>query len=96
MCFQGTIFFLLVVTSAVFIFIEEYRQILRRLADRKDEIGEIAQLYKEWTSEPYIDIVSVKAGEECPDTHPDVFLYETWPGTALTCYCRKSREAFVN
>ena len=34
-----------------------------------------------------MDIVSVDASSPCPETHPERFLSDVWPGTAPGCLC---------
>ena len=30
--------------------------------------------------------------DPCPPTHPDLLLYDSWPGFKLMCYCEPSAE----
>jgi hypothetical protein len=47
----------------------------------------LAQIYKDWNEEMYLDIVTIDTDQECPDSHPEDFIYDIWPGTRHACDC---------
>ena len=50
----------------------------------------------DWSSQFYVDLVTVDADQSCPTTHPEEVIYDIWPGTTLACDCldHKNREKY--
>ena len=54
----------------------EYKDILRSRLIQKD-----------WQDEFYVDLVTIDSSDSCPSTHPEMFIFDIWPGIAHSCDC---------
>ena len=59
----------------------------RELNQRPKGNPGIALLREEWEQPFFVDIISIDADDLCPETHPESFLYDVWPGTVEACDC---------
>ena len=54
-----------------------------------DEYGEV---FHEWGTAPFTSVGIVQGNEQCPATHPEMVLYDSWPGLEIACYCDNSTD----
>ena len=47
-----------------------------------------------WESLPFVDLIVVDANEnyQCPESHPDEFIFEVWPGITAKCDCLQRED----
>jgi len=50
------------------------------------DINYLTQIGRDWSTQPFHDIV-VTEETKCPDTHPDLVLYDVWLGIRTYCDC---------
>ena len=54
-----------------------------------DEYGEVVH---EWDTATFTSVGIVRGDESCPSSHPEMVLYDSWPGLEISCYCDPSTD----
>ena len=60
---------------------------LEQLNDHIDDMGEVGEILKQWSRRPFVDIISVLSEDGCPSSHPELVVFDVWPGTMPLCIC---------
>jgi len=50
------------------------------------DLSYIYQVKDDWQTSPFVD-VKMTTDSTCPLTHPELVLYELWPGATTFCDC---------
>ena len=85
--FFALLFFVIVLISAFKLLSEGWNESIRALEKERGDADLAIQLANEWERQPFVSVVSVNATEGCPETHPDQFMWDVWPGTTIMCKC---------
>jgi len=76
---------------AIVICIEYFSQSSARI-DKLVYFDTFYQIARDWTTEPFVDMILVDAERGCPPDIPEVVFYQNWQGLDVQCNCRPNSE----